>query len=240
VSLTTALLLVVAGYLIGSISFARLVTRLVTPDQRVDEFEMSVAGTDERYRTPSIGANAVSIRLGGRTGMVVALLDILKIAVPTLGCRLFLNPGDTYAFVIALAGTAGHIWPVYHRFHGGTGFSPTMGALLVLDWPAVVVLPVAGLVLGLVVLRSLLFITLGWLVLLIPWLWLRFQDPAAVVYAVGANVLVALAMVPETRLALKYRREGKWEAYGEGSLEATPMGRGILKMARRLGLSLKW
>lgn len=226
---------VIGGYLIGSISFARLVTRGWT-GRDVTQFEVPVEGTDERYKVVSIGANSVSSVLGPKAGMIVSLLDILKIFLPTLFCKLYFSDQPVYALIVAVSGLMGHIWPVYYRFHGGAGFSAILGGLLVIDPLAIVVSNVVGLLLGLVVFRNMVVVSLSWIWLLIPWFWWRTGgDPAHVIYAVVLNLLFILAMVPEIKMAMKYRREGKILEYGIGALSSTPMGRGMLKMARAIG-----
>jgi glycerol-3-phosphate acyltransferase PlsY len=139
-----------------------------------------------------------------------------------------------------VAGLIGHIWPVYYKFHGGSGFSAILGGLLVIDWPAALLLPIAGLLLGLLVFRNLVVATLSWIWLMIPWFWWRSGgDPAYILYAVAVNIIFLLAMIPEIQLALKYRKEGKYLAYGRGSLTAHPMGRGMLKMAKFFHVEIK-
>lgn len=227
------------SYLLGSISFARLVTRIWT-GKDVTEFEISVDGTDERYKAPSIGGNTVSTKLGPRGGMIVGIADILKIMLPTLAFKIIFPEQPAYALLAAVGGLLGHIWPIYYRFHGGSGFSAILGGLLVIDWPAALILPIVGLLLGLLVFRNLVVATLSWIWLIIPWFWWRTGgDPAYMVYAIAVNIIFLLAMVPEYQLAMKYKREGKYLEYGMGSLKAHPMGRGMLKMAKFFHVEVK-
>ena len=87
-SVSIAVLDAVLVYLIGSISFARLVTRFLAPGKDVTDFEIPVEGTEDRYKVLSIGANSVSSVLGPKAGMLVSVLDILKIFIPTLLFKL--------------------------------------------------------------------------------------------------------------------------------------------------------
>jgi glycerol-3-phosphate acyltransferase PlsY len=227
------------SYLLGSISFARLVVRIWT-GKDVTEFEISVDGTDEKYKAPSIGGNTVSTMLGPRGGMIVGIADILKIMLPTLAFKIIFPEQPAYALLAAVGGLLGHIWPIYYRFHGGSGFSAILGGLLVIDWPAALILPIVGLLLGLLVFRNLVVATLSWIWLIIPWFWWRTGgDPAYIVYAIAVNIIFLLAMVPEYQLAMKYKREGKYLEYGMGSLKAHPMGRGMLKMAKFFHVEVK-
>lgn len=227
------------SYLLGSISFARVIVKLWT-GKDVTEFEVAVEGTDDKYKALSIGGNTVSTVLGAKGGMTVGILDILKVLVPTLAFKLLYPEQPAYMLIAAIGGVIGHIWPIYYRFHGGSGFSAIMGGLLVIDWLAVLVTPIAGLLLGMVVFRNIIVANLAWLWLLIPWLWWRSGgDPAHILYAVAVNVLFILAMIPEYKTAMKYKKEGKMLEYGLGNLKSNPMGRGMLKMAKFFKVEIK-
>ncbi|MFN2216207.1 MAG: glycerol-3-phosphate acyltransferase [Anaerolineales bacterium] len=225
----------ITTYLIGSISFARIVTKLWS-GKDVTEFEIPVLGTDESYKVLSIGANSVSSVLGPKAGMAVGILDILKIFLPTLIFKLLFPETPLYAMAAAVGGVMGHVWPLYYKFHGGSGFSAIMGGLLVIDPLAVIVTPIAGFILGMFIFRNLIVVSLSWLWLLIPWFWWRTSgDPTYIVYSIVINVIFILAMYPEIKVGMKYKKEGKTMEYGIGSLSSNPMGRGMLKMARSLG-----
>lgn len=235
-----ALLAIIIGYFIGSISFARLVTRWWTRDKDVADFEIQVDGTDDSYKVLSIGGNSVSSVLGPKAGMIVGVMDILKIFLPTLILKLFFPQQPVYALLAAVGGLIGHIWPIYYRFHGGSGFSAIMGGLLAIDWLAVLVCPVAGLLLGMVIFRNMIVASLSWIWLLIPWFWWRSDgDWAYILYALVLNVLFILAMVPEIKMAQKYKKEGKYLEYGMGSLKSNPMGRGMIKIAKFFRVEIK-
>lgn len=236
----TLLLVVVITYLIGSVSFARIVTKRLAPGKDVTQFEIPVEGTGERYKVLSIGANSVSSELGPMVGMVVSILDIIKIILPTLFCKLFFVDQPVYMLTAALSGLIGHIWPVYYRFHGGSGFSAILGGLLVIDPLSVLVTPVAGFLFGMVIFRNLIVTSLAWIWLLIPWIWWRFQgNPAYIAYTIIVNIIFILAMVPEIKMARKYTKGGKYIEYGLGSLSSNPMGRGMLKIAKFFKVEVK-
>lgn len=235
-----AILAALVSYLIGSISFARLMTRWWTSGKDVTEHEIGVDGTEDRYKVLSIGGNSVGSMLGAKAGMMVGILDILKIFLPTLFFKLYFPDQPAYSLIAAVAGLVGHIWPIYYRFHGGSGFSAIMGGLLVIDWLAILVTPVAGLLLGMMVFRNMIVASLSWLWLLIPWLWWRFNgDPAYIAYAIIVNILFILAMIPEIKTAMKYKKEGKMLEYGMGNLKSNPMGRGMLKIAKFFKVDIK-
>jgi len=116
------ILLVVGGYLAGSIPFAYLVGRLLL-------------GIDIReYSTRSVGASNVYEQVGRPLLVLVGLLDIGKAALPSwLALRLGL--GLPTALAAGLSAVVGHNWPLYLNFKGGRGISPCVGVLLViLPW----------------------------------------------------------------------------------------------------------
>ena len=236
-----AILSAIVSYLLGSISFARVVTYLWTSGkQNVTDHEIPVDGTDESYKVLSIGANSVSSIIGLRAGMVVSSFDILKVFLPTLFFKLYFPEQPIYFLIAAIAGLIGHVWPIYYRFHGGAGFSAIMGGLFVIDWLAVLITPMAGLFLGMAIFRNMVVASLSWLWLLIPWLWWRTDgDLAHILYAVAVNILFLLAMLPEYQTAMKYKKEGKLIEYGLGNLKSNPMGRGMLKIAKFFRMEIK-
>lgn len=122
-------LLILAGYLFGSISAAIIVCRLMgLPDPRT-----------EGSRNP--GATNVA-RLGGKKAAALTLAgDMLKGLLPVLAAHAL------HAVPVVLAGTAlaaflGHLYPVFFRFQGGKGVATALGVTFGLYWP--VGLVVAG------------------------------------------------------------------------------------------------
>lgn len=234
------ILAAVTAYLLGSISFARIITRWWTSGKDVAEHTIQVDGSQEQYKVVTVGGNSASTMLGAKGGMTVGVLDILKVFLPTLFFKLYFPEQPAYFLVAAVFGLVGHVWPVFHGFHGGAGFSAIMGGLLAIDWLAILVVPIAGILMGMLVFRNIIVANLGWLWLLIPWLWWRFEgDPVYIVYAVIANVLFLIAMIPEYQTAMKYKKEGKMIEYGLSNLKSTPMGRGMLKMAKFFKVEVK-
>ena len=112
------------GYLIGSLSFAVLVSRA-----------MGLA--DPRsYGSGNPGATNV-LRTGNKAAAILTLaLDALKGYVPVLlvlefGPRFGL--GETAAAFTGLAAFIGHLWPLYFRFKGGKGVATAAGVLMAIN-----------------------------------------------------------------------------------------------------------
>jgi acyl phosphate:glycerol-3-phosphate acyltransferase len=120
--------IILAGYLLGSIPFAFLVTRLVTGrDVRV-EGEGNVGGR-----------NAMHVA-GPRWGFVALLLDIGKGAAAYWLARQW---GSSEWTVVLTGATLllGHGFPIWLGWQGGKGLGPLLGFLL-LAWPIASVIAV--------------------------------------------------------------------------------------------------
>jgi glycerol-3-phosphate acyltransferase PlsY len=147
-------------------------------------------------------------------------------------------PGSDYYLVAATAGVAGHIWPVYHRFRGGRGISAIYGGVFAIDWPAVLVTALAGMLFGFAVLKDLYITYMAGLWFLVPWLWWRTRDPYVVLYAVVVNILFFISSLPEARAWFRIKKEPGWDDPTE-AWKMSAMGRGIIKIGTRLGLIKK-
>ncbi|MFO1272132.1 MAG: glycerol-3-phosphate 1-O-acyltransferase PlsY [Rubrivivax sp.] len=121
IALVAALL---ASYLVGSLSFAVIISRA-----------MGLA--DPRsYGSKNPGATNV-LRSGNRAAAVLTLaFDALKGFVPVLLVLAF-GPrwglGESEAAFCGLAAFCGHLWPVFFRFQGGKGVATAAGVLLALN-----------------------------------------------------------------------------------------------------------
>ena len=119
---SVAILLIGAGYLLGSISSAILVCRLMgLPDPR-------------EHGSGNPGATNV-LRVGGKKAAALTLLgDILKGLLPVLVAQL-LGVATPVLAAVAVAAILGHLFPVFFGFRGGKGVATSLGALLAAAWP---------------------------------------------------------------------------------------------------------
>ena len=184
-----------SGYLIGSLSFARIMMRLVAPGREYQKIRRAVPGTDEQFEGHSVSANSVRVQLGSRYGCLTALLDAAKAAVPALVLRAW-QPTEPYYLIAATMAIVGHIYPLYHGFKGGMGLSTVYGGFFVLDWLGAVVTTVAGMVAGILA-EHVLILRWAGVVLMIPWIWFRTHDVEKLIYVIVANALYWTAMIPE-------------------------------------------
>ena len=187
------LLALFAGYFAGSISFTRLIVRIMKPDEKLDEMEVPVEGTDLKYKVTTFGATAASMRLGAKAGCAAGLADMVKVAVPVLIFRI-LFPGESYMLAAAVGGMAGHNWPIFYKFKGGRGISAYYGGLFVIDWVGALVTMIAGMVLGFVIVKDYFVAYMAGLWLLLPWVWMTTQRVDYLIYAVLVNIFYIVAM----------------------------------------------
>ena len=220
------------GYLLGSVSMARVIGRSFAPGLDFSTQDYQILGGDIMSLDIASATN-VSQKLGPKFGGLVSILDLLKVFVPTLILK-YVFP-ETPCYIAAAAfGVVGHNFPVYYRFKGGGGLSAALGGLLVIDWLAVIVTPVAGMILGMALIRDVYVASTLWLFLLIPWFWIRTHDLAHILYAVIIIISFLLATMPLTKQYLKLRKRGPEALLS--FYEQFHMGRGLVKIGRLFGM----
>ncbi len=226
-----ALPVFIACYLIGSVSFTRLISRAMNPNVNLQAVEVAVPGATQNYKLTSMGASTAERVLGKKAGAMISVLDTLKIVVPALIVKA-LFPGQPYVLFASVAAIIGHDWPIYYKFHGGRGMAVTYGGLLVVDWLGTLVTFLSGMFLGIVVFRSLWVVFVGGLLLLIPWFWFTTHDPFFLAYAIAINVIFWLALLPEIRQTLHILRTAEGHISADIGAEFSSFGNLIAKLRR--------
>jgi acyl phosphate:glycerol-3-phosphate acyltransferase len=119
------LLAILVGYLLGSIPFGLLLTRL--------------AGTEDLRSIGSGNIGATNVLRTGRKSLAAATLagDLLKGTAAVLIAGFF--GGAEAAMLAGLGAFLGHLFPVWLKFHGGKGVATYIGVLIGLFWPAAAV-----------------------------------------------------------------------------------------------------
>ncbi|MDP2075045.1 glycerol-3-phosphate 1-O-acyltransferase PlsY [Hydrogenophaga sp.] len=120
-SLFYPLLATLAAYLIGSLSFAVLVSRFMgLNDPRT-------------YGSKNPGATNV-LRSGNKAAAVITLLlDALKGWLPVVAVKWWgeaYGLGDGTVALVGLAAFLGHLYPVFFRFQGGKGVATAAGVIV--------------------------------------------------------------------------------------------------------------
>jgi glycerol-3-phosphate acyltransferase PlsY len=109
-----------AAYLLGSIPFGLLLTKLFG------------GGDVRKSGSGNIGATNVARVAGPLPGILTLLLDFAKGAVAVWLAGRMSNESATWMMVAALAALLGHCFPIWLKFRGGKGVATAAGAFLVL------------------------------------------------------------------------------------------------------------
>jgi acyl phosphate:glycerol-3-phosphate acyltransferase len=127
ISWPVAALALAIGYLLGSIPFGMIITRL--------------AGTEDLRTIGSGSIGATNVLRTGRKGLAAATLlgDALKGTAAVLIAGTW---GPWAAIIAGFGAFIGHLFPVWLNFRGGKGVATYLGVLLALWWPAVLVFAV--------------------------------------------------------------------------------------------------
>jgi acyl phosphate:glycerol-3-phosphate acyltransferase len=114
----------VLGYLLGSIPFGLILTKL--------------AGTQDLRSLGSGNIGATNVLRTGHKGLAAAtlLLDMLKGTAAVMIAGYYGGPNA--AMLAALGAFLGHLFPVWLNFKGGKGVAVYIGVLIGLFWPAAV------------------------------------------------------------------------------------------------------
>ncbi|HEY1326563.1 MAG TPA: glycerol-3-phosphate 1-O-acyltransferase PlsY [Casimicrobiaceae bacterium] len=178
-------LIVLGAYLVGSISFAVVVSRAFgLPDPH-------------GYGSRNPGATNV-LRTGNKAAAILTLLgDGLKGFVAVfVAVRAGAELG-TSAWLVAAAALAvflGHLFPVFHRFAGGKGIATAAGILFAVHWP-----------LGLTLTLVWLIMAFGFRISSLAGLTAALLFPLGVLYVEGPTLMAAVSVVIALLLFWRHR-----------------------------------
>jgi acyl phosphate:glycerol-3-phosphate acyltransferase len=165
----------IIGYLLGSIPFGLVLTRLAG------------LGDIRQIGSGNIGATNV-LRTGNKTlAAATLILDLLKGLAAVL---IAANWGEHAAVAAAGAVVLGHMFPIWLRFRGGKAAATALGVLIALSWP----LAIFGFLLWLAVVAIFRYSSLAALVATVATgaLAAIFLDPTRAQLIVGIALLVIL------------------------------------------------
>jgi len=169
---------IIAGYLLGSISFSILFARWL---RKIDIRD---------HGSGNAGATNTLRVLGKGPAIAVFALDIAK-GLAGAGIGAWLGEGNEWIIVAGgLAAVAGHNWPIFFRFKGGKGIATTIGALVV--WAFLPTL-IAGIVAILVIVFT-RYVSLGSMIFAVLLPIILFFVGADEAYVWGALVVAVLAV----------------------------------------------
>ncbi len=125
------LLLALGSYLVGNVSFARIIASLKNKDIT-------------KLGSGNPGTMNISRHFGIKTGVLNLVLDGLKGAIPALFASIVfkgmyfgdstLEVSECALFIAGFFSVIGHVFPVIYKFKGGKGIATTIGVFFVAEW----------------------------------------------------------------------------------------------------------
>ena len=110
------ILIIVLGYLIGSVPFALVIGKVF--------FHKDI----RQYGSGNLGGSNAGRVLGKRAGLATMALDLLKVTLVVL-IAARIGGDDTVIALGALAAILGHCYPLFAQFHGGKAVASMYGML---------------------------------------------------------------------------------------------------------------
>ncbi len=131
------ILLIVLAYLIGSVSGALIVSKMMgLPDPRTQG-------------SGNPGATNVLRHSGKKAALLTLGLDVFKGVIAVLMVK-FMTTAPIILASASLAVFLGHLYPIFFQFRGGKGVATAFGVLLILAWPVSLAVLATWLIMSLV------------------------------------------------------------------------------------------
>jgi glycerol-3-phosphate acyltransferase PlsY len=192
-----ALVIVALAYLVGSIPFGLILSKIFA------KRDIRSAGSG------NIGATNVMRVLGKKLGVLTLMFDILKGALFVILAEVVTH-SEIWASLAGLAAFLGHLYPIYLKFRGGKGVATSVGIFLFLAPYALLV----DIVIFLLVVYQTRYVSLGSIIAaaLLPVILLVFSS---------SYVYVILAVIMGGFIILRHRdniqrlKQGRETKFGE-------------------------
>lgn len=199
----SGIIAIIAGYLLGSIPSAYVITRLT---QRRDIRQIGGG---------NVGARNVFVEVGKVAGIGVGIFDVVKGAGAVVLATWLLkiespevwSTDIPWLFVLGagLAAVAGHIWSVYLKFTGGNGLATTLGVLAMLMTQELVLALAVMLLLWLITRNLILSVNLSLLSVPISG-WFSEKSWLSIVFPILLLIVMLLHFFP--RIVADFTRTG--------------------------------
>jgi glycerol-3-phosphate acyltransferase PlsY len=196
----TGIIAILIAYLIGSISSAYVITRIVT-GKDIRTLGGGNAGANNVYQEvgliPAIGVGVFDLLKGG------AAMFIARLLVDDLSTSLVNAPLEVQSYIMAagLAVVAGHIWPVYLKFRGGNGLATTIGVLAVIMTTELLIAIAIILILVIVTRNPILSVNISLVSVPIS-TWLLEKPWIFILFAFAIIVMMVINFIPTAKEAL--------------------------------------
>jgi glycerol-3-phosphate acyltransferase PlsY len=187
-------LIIIIGYLLGSIPTAYIAGRL------------TAGGDIRRLGDENAGAANAYRELGSKAGIIVGVIDAAKGSMVILIAQA-INMSQVVVIFAGTAAVIGHNWPVFLGFRGGRGVSTTLGILYVLVTLPMLIMTIPTLLI--LIWRRNVTPSMAFLFILLPlvdW-WLKVS-PLLIGYGLALPALVGITTFFRTKpKALKHARD---------------------------------
>lgn len=181
----------VAGYLLGSLNFAIICSKIFQKDD-VREHGSGNAGITNYLRNYG-GLSAVIVVIGdlGKCILAVNLAEYLFEGTLIAGYDI----GEMMKFVAGFFVMLGHMWPLYFGFKGGKGVLSVAALIIALDWRAAII----GLSIFAIIVITTKYVSLGSIIAVTSvWpliLWFYREAPLLPAYLIIYGAIVAIVVI---------------------------------------------
>ena len=187
--LVSGIIVLLIGYLLGSIPSAYIFTRLAT-------------GKDIRQiGGGNVGGYNTYLEAGALPAIGATVVDLGKGAAAVAIAHWALNLDKPYVLIAAIGVVIGHNWMVWLKFKGGRGMGATIGALAVIMplygyfLPEFVIL--LGIIVVLLAITRNVALSMGISLLALPFIaWLSMHSGLFVVWSVVLGIIIAAKFAP--------------------------------------------
>lgn len=189
----TGIIVIIIGYLLGSVNAAYIVTRLVKGED-IRKLGGGNAGGRNVFRSVGFWAAVPVViwDLGKGAGSVAIAYWLLDVPIYEV---------NIYVLLTAIAVIAGHMWSIYLKFTGGNGLAAAIGALaMIIPWSLLIVFGIMG-VLSLITKNPVLSLNIALLSLPVS-SWLLEKEWLLVYFSITIIIIMILNFVPTALAAL--------------------------------------
>lgn len=191
--IVTGIIVIVIGYLLGSIPSAYIATRL--------------AGSRDirRLGGGNVGGLNVYREIGAWPALAVGIGDIGKGAAAVAIAHWLLDLSPIFVMLTGLAAVISHNWMVWLKFSGGKGVGTTIGALAVTMplygyWQGLLIF--LGIILIPVIITRNVALSMGTALLFLPLIiWLGTKSGTATIMVIILGLVIAIKFFPTARAA---------------------------------------
>ena len=151
----TSILILAAAYLLGSISFAVILSKKISGED-IRNSGSGNAGATNMLRVHGKAAGAATLLCDALKGVVAVLIGLIadKIITAQTGMQLdWFEQNILFGNLKYLAGifvVLGHDFPVFFGFKGGKGVATSLGVMLMTDWRIGLIIAVSAILIMLI------------------------------------------------------------------------------------------